>query len=158
MDNNNTNCCTQPNSNSTTSNCPVNGQQGKAVKLITLKSLLVPSQLAELDPNQDYYFCKDAECDVVYFSQAQRFTKQHLKVKVYQKETSQDVPVCYCFGWTPKQLSALDNANTVSASISEHIKAGRCGCEVNNPQGSCCLGNVTNEIKQLNKDGEHYEQ
>lgn len=32
-----------------------------------------------------------------------------------------------------------------------HIKADRCGCEVNNPQGSCCLGNVSAFIKQVKK-------
>ncbi|WP_019011639.1 hypothetical protein [Deinococcus aquatilis] len=30
--------------------------------------------------------------------------------------------------------------------IRGHIRANRCGCEVNNPQGSCCLGNVTRLI------------
>nr|WP_274436662.1 hypothetical protein [Alicyclobacillus sp. ALC3] len=34
-----------------------------------------------------------------------------------------------------------ENQNPVQ-HISEQIQADRCGCEVNNPQGSCCLGNV----------------
>lgn len=154
MENNTTSCCTTDNSTVSTSNtsvttCPASNQMGKEVKLITLKSLLLPSQLANLDLTQTYYFCKDANCDVVYFSQTQQFTKQHLKVKVHQKEIAEDVPVCYCFGWTPQSIAASNDASTISTSISEHIKAGRCGCEVNNPQGSCCLGNVNVEIKRL---------
>lgn len=40
--------------------------------------------------------------------------------------------------------SEISQSGTSSAisSIKTHIKAKRCGCEVNNPQGDCCLGNV----------------
>ncbi|WP_346293692.1 hypothetical protein [Sphaerothrix gracilis] len=34
--------------------CPQDGSQGKPVKLITLKSLLTPESLADLDAQQDY--------------------------------------------------------------------------------------------------------
>ncbi|MGE7922400.1 hypothetical protein ACQKND_04340 [Viridibacillus arvi] len=33
--------------------------------------------------------------------------------------------------------------------IRENIHKNRCGCEVNNPQGSCCFGNVTKYIKSI---------
>ena len=33
--------------------------------------------------------------------------------------------------------------------IRENIKENRCGCDVNNPQGSCCLANVTSYMKEL---------
>jgi hypothetical protein len=33
--------------------------------------------------------------------------------------------------------------------VTEHIRAGRCGCNVNNPQGSCCLGNIQAVVKEL---------
>jgi hypothetical protein len=29
------------------------------------------------------------------------------------------------------------------------VKAGNCACEVRNPQGSCCLGNVQATVKQV---------
>lgn len=160
-----TDCCTPQKSSTTVevaSVCPVSNHKGKAVKLITLKSLLIPKKLAELDPTQDFYFCKDVTCDVVYFSQNQHFTKEDLKVKVYQKESSDTVsntasntdtvsntvPICYCFGWTTKSIQESADAKAISASISEHIQANRCACEINNPQGSCCLGNINTEIKQ----------
>ncbi|HEV2197528.1 MAG TPA: DUF998 domain-containing protein [Candidatus Acidoferrum sp.] len=36
--------------------------------------------------------------------------------------------------------------------ISAEVKAGNCACEVRNPQGSCCLGNVTAVVKRLKAD------
>jgi len=152
LDKDNTNCCNTKDdsvSSVVSTSCLVGGHKNKQVQLITIKSLLVPSKLAEIDPSQTYYFCKDADCDVVYFSQSQQFMKQDLKVEVYQKEVADDVPICYCFGWTAKLIEASTNMNEISASITEHIQAGRCGCEVNNPQGSCCLGNINAEIKRI---------
>lgn len=152
MSNLDTNCCSTNTAKNiakpSTGSCPVSNSKGKAVKLITLKSLLIPSKLATLDPQQDYYFCKDTECDVVYFSEAMRFGKQDLKVSVHQKESEKDVPVCYCFGWTPETIRDATQIDIIPESISAHIKAGRCGCEVNNPQGSCCLGNINAFIKR----------
>ena len=130
--------------------CPVSKTKGKSVKLITLKSLLTPKALATLDAQQTYYFCKDTACEVVYFSKEKSFSIKDLKVKVHQKDKSKDVPVCYCFDWTPNnitQAAEVSELEQVASSISAHIKAGRCGCEVNNPQGSCCLGNVNAVVK-----------
>lgn len=32
-----------------------------------------------------------------------------------------------------------------------HFQAGRCGCEVNNPQGACRLGNVNTVVRGRKK-------
>ncbi len=51
-------------------------------------------------------------------------------------------PVCHQSG----------NANCDVVYFSNvQIKANRCGCEVNNPQGSCCLGNVMTFVHGLNQ-------
>lgn len=131
-------------------NCPVCGTAGKPVQIITLKSLLISDALTRMNPNEDYLFCNEQYCNVVYFSKIDTFVATDLKVPVYQKTTDENCPVCYCFDWTRKkikdQLKETDAA-TIIAMISEHMKAGRCGCEVNNPQGSCCLANVKQYIK-----------
>jgi len=81
----------------------------------------------------------------------QKFTYQPLAVSVFQKNVNEDVPVCYCFGWSRQgireELNQSGESNAVDM-ITTHIKAKRCGCEVNNPQGSCCLENVTSVVKQ----------
>ncbi|GAA0391237.1 hypothetical protein GCM10008933_22710 [Paenibacillus motobuensis] len=74
------------------------------------------------------------------------------KVSVFQKDDSLDVPVCYCFGWTRERLiQAVREHQLPTDHIQEQIQANRCGCEVNNPQGACCLGNVTAFIRTLDK-------
>ncbi|MEB3103874.1 hypothetical protein VF724_19850, partial [Paenibacillaceae bacterium T2] len=71
-----------------------------------------------------------------------------IKVPVYQKNESEHTPVCYCFGWTRSRLKAGQTQDAIER-IQMHMKAGRCGCEVNNPQGSCCLANVIEFVKTL---------
>lgn len=136
-----------------TSICPKNGNKGNIVSTITLKSLLLPEALASLNPNTTYRFCNSPDCDVVYFSDNKKiFTKKDLKVSVFQKDNKETVPVCYCFGWTRQRinndLKTLGKTHAVE-EITSHVQAKRCACEVNNPQGSCCLANVKSVIKSL---------
>lgn len=132
--------------------CPQDGTKGKPVQLITLKSLLVPVALEQLNPATTYWFCPSPNCLVVYFSeQGQTFTTADLKVPVFQKNVDENVFACYCFGWSRQrireELKQSGESNAVDM-IMTHVKAKRCGCEVNNPQGSCCLENVRSVVKQ----------
>lgn len=133
--------------------CPQCGDKGKIMKIITLKSLLVPEALAKLESDTNYKMCSNQECTVVYFNElGNAFSTNDLKIPVFIKSKDVDSPVCYCFGWTKNKLkSEIEQTGTSTAisSISEHIKAGRCGCEVNNPDGSCCLGNVKKYLSSL---------
>ena len=137
--------------------CPKSGEQGIPIQLITLKSLLSPPALAQLDADSSYAFCRDPICPVVYFSeQGQSFGVDDLKVPVFQKESGEDVPVCYCFGWTRRRIrQELQGSKTPQAILEEiaaHIKARRCGCQVNNPQGFCCLENVRQVILEVQQE------
>lgn len=146
-------CCQITTEKSTTpTQCPVCQQKGKSIQLITLKALLKPTVLETTQPEMTYAFCTNASCDVVYFSGEQTFGKDMLKVPVFQKNDALDVPVCYCFGWTRENLiQAVQQNQRPIDHIREQVQANRCGCEVNNPQGSCCLGNVTSFIRSINK-------
>jgi hypothetical protein len=139
---------TQP----TQSQCPVCHQKGKRVQMITLKALLQPIALETIHPESPYAFCLNPVCEVVYFSDVQTFGKDMLKVSVFQKDDKFNVPVCYCFGWTRERLVEAVHENQHPADhIREQVQANRCGCEVNNPQGTCCLSNVTTFIRSLDK-------
>lgn len=131
--------------------CPRCGNDGKSVELLTIKSMLLPIALTILDPQQTYRFCSSDHCDVVYFgNHGAKFETADLRVAVYQKNSGKDVYACYCFGWMRSKIIEelhVTGQSTAVSSISAHIKAGRCGCEVNNPQGSCCLGNVAATVK-----------
>ncbi|WP_423805308.1 putative iron-sulfur cluster-binding metallochaperone [Paenibacillus illinoisensis] len=134
-------------------NCPSCGEKGKSVPLITLKSLLTASSLETIEPENTYSFCPTSSCNTVYFSDThtQTFEEDALKVPVFQKNSSLHVPVCYCFDWTRDRLiqSVNDNQRPIE-HIKNHVQSNRCGCEVNNPQGACCLGNVTAYLRSLN--------
>ena len=126
--------------------CPVTHTSGQPVKLVTLKALLRPQALQRLSPAEAFQFCPDHLCDVVYFSPTQVFRVSDVKVPVFQKNDDSLTPACYCFGITREEMQEARDASMgaeLIARIKSHIQAGRCGCELNNPQGRCCLGNVT---------------
>jgi hypothetical protein len=127
--------------------CPMNGARSKQVDMLTVKSLV--RQLPLGMPDTQYYFCEAQDCDVVYFalnSEAPTFSRADLLVRVGVKETVGPIPVCYCFGFTQKEIEdeiAETGRSTITEQISTEVKAGNCACEMKNPSGKCCLGNVT---------------
>lgn len=132
--------------------CKDCGQKGRAVQRITPESLLLEDRNARLGPSQ-YYFCSSATCGVVYFSNEDGiyFHKADLRVRVGQKETEDPIPVCYCFGHTRASVweeIRTAGQSTVGADIKAKVKAGLCACEIKNPQGSCCLGNVAQAVQK----------
>ncbi|ELS02920.1 BFD-like (2Fe-2S) protein [Xenococcus sp. PCC 7305] len=149
-------CCCPPQQTSWDKTCPIDGTKGKRVQTITLKSLLIPSALETLNSDTNYYFCTATDCPVVYFNEeGQIFSTKQGKELVFQKDKGLDVPVCYCFGWSRDRIQReiiQTSKSSAEANIRSHIKAGRCGCEVNNPQGSCCLGNIRAIVRQLSKN------
>jgi hypothetical protein len=148
-------CCqTTTNQISNVTVCPACNQKGKSVPVITLKSLLKPSALETIQPESTYSFCPTPVCEVVYFNGSQTFSTDTLKVSVFQKDSATDVPVCYCFDWTRKRLIQSvqqQESKRPIDHISEQVQDNRCGCEVNNPQGSCCLGNVVAFVKSIDR-------
>jgi hypothetical protein len=100
-------------------------------------------------PKTQYYFCEAPGCDAVYFpldTQAPLFRRGDLMVRVGAKEMTDPVPVCYCFGFTRKDIHdeiVKTGHSTVAERITAEVRAGNCACEVKNPSGNCCLGDVT---------------
>jgi len=137
--------------------CPACHQRGKPVQGQTVKALLSVT-LREVT-NADYWFCRTPTCPVVYFSAdgGQTFGTDQLRERVYQKEPqAADVFICYCFRHMAgavrhappeRQLAILDDINA-------GIQADQCACDLRNPQGSCCLGNVRALMKQSAADNQ----
>jgi hypothetical protein len=115
--------------------------------MLTVKSLV--RQLPLGMPKTQYYFCEAPGCDAVYFpldAQAPLFRHGDLIVRVGSKETADPIPVCYCFGFTRKNIEdeiAETGRSVIGERITAEVKAGNCACEVKNPSGKCCLGSVT---------------
>jgi hypothetical protein len=132
--------------------CPECGQAGKAVQGQTVKALLAVSLRAVRDV--EYRFCRTSTCPVVYFASdgQQTFTCDQVQGSIYQKAQQDDAtPLCYCFGYTVGTLRSMTQAQRAAVidDINTGIQAGQCACDLRNPQGSCCLGNVRELIKRL---------
>lgn len=134
--------------------CPECGKTGKPVQGQTVSAMLSVS-LRKVQRKQ-YLFCRTQTCSVVYFSNdgKQTFNVELVRERVYQKEPeTQDVLICYCFRHTVGDLRAasLEERIAIVEDINTGINAGQCACDLRNPQGSCCLGNMRSIIKQLEK-------
>lgn len=126
--------------------CPTCGEKGKPVDTLTVKALLAVS-LAEIT-GSDYRFCRTASCPTVYFPAGggRPFEERELRERVHQKHPQDDdVFVCYCFRHSPGSIRAelrQTGSTAVVDAVTQGIRAGQCACDIRNPQGSCCLGNV----------------
>ncbi len=134
--------------------CPKCSHKGNNVKIITPLNLLKEESLGRLKSDQTYKFCKTPDCKVAYYSMDADdfFLTEELKVAATVKDSGLNVNVCYCFGYT--RQSVLDEIKeTGNSTVLEEIKAKMkdpgCFCERSNPQGECCLGNVTEWMEQI---------
>jgi hypothetical protein len=132
--------------------CPECSKTGKPVQGQTVKALISISLRQVQDAK--YLFCRTQTCSVVYFSTdaKQIFTVEQVREQVYQKEPgAEDVFVCYCFRHTVGELRAAspEDHTAIIEDINTGINTGQCACDLRNPQGSCCLGNMRGIIKLL---------
>jgi len=138
--------------------CPECGSRSKKVDAITVKSLvrrlpfgMVPAQ---------YYFCEAPACDVVYFPpnpDAPTFRRGDLLVRVGLKEKHDPIPVCYCFGVARSDIAdeiRETGKSTITDRIKAEVKTGNCACEVKNPSGKCCLGEVIRAVQNALRTAE----
>jgi hypothetical protein len=126
--------------------CPQCKEKGKAVTGQTVKAVIAVS-LRAIHEDTGYYFCRTQSCPVVYFSGdcEHTFTLDQVREQVYQKEPENpDVLMCYCFQYKVGdiQTASVPDRETIIEDIELGIKAGQCACDLRNPQGSCCLGNI----------------
>ncbi len=119
--------------------------------MLTVRSLVRHLPLGM--PLTQYYFCEARDCDVVYFaldSQAPIFRRGDLLVRVGAKAGADPIQICYCFGFTRQDIEneiTKTGQSTVADRIAAEVKAGNCACEVKNPSGKCCLGDVTRVVR-----------
>ena len=118
----------------------------------TVKAMLAVS-LHKIQVDHSYLFCRTADCPVVYFADdgQQTLTECDLREQVYQKHPdAEDVFICYCFRHTLKsiRMELLETGqSTVAATVTAGTKSHQCACEIRNPQGNCCLGNINAAVK-----------
>jgi hypothetical protein len=132
--------------------CPRSGSAGTPVARRTVEALLTEEASGRLAGGK-YRFCPDGDCDVVYFGDdGSLFATGDLHVAVGHKLPFGARPVCYCFGESEASIRAEIEACGRSAAgerIRAHIAAGRCACEVRNPRGVCCLGDLAAAVDRV---------
>lgn len=138
------------------SRCPTNQQRGRYVSQLTLKAMLAVPLTGVSEA--DYFFCRATNCPIVYFRAdgQQIFEVSQLRERVYQKcPDSDSVFVCYCFRHTVGSVRAelrQTGMSTVFEQITAGIQTGQCACDIRNPQGECCLGNVRRLVQRFKSD------
>jgi len=123
--------------------CPGCGERGRQVALLTVQAQVAIS-LRTLGASP-YHFCPTPGCEVVYFTAGSPpILRGQVRERVFQKEPAPDVLVCHCFRYSRVVIQRSDRAGraAILADIVAGTRQGQCACELRNPQGSCCLGNV----------------
>ncbi len=144
-------CCAPRSAAIAESPCPRCGAIGRPVGDETIDALVVPAVKATLLV-VERRFCKTPSCSVVYYgADGAVADKAECRVRVGLKETEHPVPICYCFEFTRADVRrelVETGACTIPARITAEIKAERCACEVKNPAGACCLGEVNKVVNE----------
>ncbi|MBS1806623.1 MAG: (2Fe-2S)-binding protein [Acidobacteria bacterium] len=151
-------CCCPPKpvSSATAPLCAQCGTKGRSVDRCTVIHH-VKSELLSQVGEDEYRFCAAPACAVVYYNACGVvFTVKDVRDLVTAKASGDARPLCYCFGFTEGDIRreiAQTGATTVPAQISAFIKAQLCACEVRNPSGACCLGEVNKAAQRLSEKG-----
>lgn len=120
--------------------------------LNTVKALLTEQALQQVT-GSPHRFCQDPACDVVYFNATdQIFLVSDIRVPVWQKQPAGARMLCYCFGENEADMRrevAEAGSSKAVERVRVHIAAGRCACELRNPSGACCLGDVIAAVKRV---------
>lgn len=144
-------CCPEPDV-ATKAACPSCRQPAKRVEARTVKALLTSEALARINL-AGFYFCPSEACDTVYFSDAgQLFRTIDVTVPVWQKQPPGDRTFCYCFGENESAMrSEFESSGQVAAidRVRHHIAQRRCACDIRNPRGVCCLGDLSAAVQVL---------
>lgn len=116
--------------------CPENSKDYIGVSHKTIIHHIKSPWDKELSEEQ-YYFCDDPECDVVYFGlEGSLINKSELRTAVGVKEKDNDALICYCFGVSK---AAAKQEPEIKAYVIEKTKESLCSCDIRNPSGRCCL-------------------
>jgi hypothetical protein len=75
---------------------------------------------------------------------------------VFDKDSGDDVRICYCFDWTRGKIKEelhFGGETRAEAEIAREVRAGHCSCDIKNPKGECCLGDIRKFVKSALTEG-----
>ncbi len=142
-------CCTlQPKGKN---ECPKCSQKAKGVLGKTLKYLLRDDAKIELSSYDGFSYCKTPSCKVIYFKKDVILTQKDIKVEVGLKDGANPANMCYCFGWTKEKIIKDIEVNGKSLALQDikrKMNTIGCLCEIKNPSGNCCMGDISKVVKE----------
>jgi bacterioferritin-associated ferredoxin len=120
--------------------CTYCGSLGIEVEPITVKSMLKDNLKPEFKDNAKWYICSSENCDKVYFSNDKNYSKKDVRVLIWYKEHTDEVPICYCSNLTEKEIfNAVKNGCETIDDVQEYTNKNITGkCKTENPLGKCC--------------------
>lgn len=144
-------CCSRPEKHGDL-HCPVCGRKGKPVPALTIKANVDRDHPRYWDLD-DGVMCLNPDDDTVYFFLDKDVIIKHEDIITglgFKSDSSSD-RICYCYQYGRKEI--LDEVrgkgkSEIEAKIRARVKAGQCTCEVSNPKGSCCLGDIRSLIRE----------
>lgn len=129
--------------------CPACGCRSQSVKWVTVAALI----LGPVPVRQNFWLCRNPDCELAYFGDSgARFGVSELRFLPAFKSQSPEALICYCFLHRRKEIeSELRHlgTSTLVDRIAAKVKARQCTCEIRNPSGRCCLGDVEAEAARL---------
>ncbi|MBC8346214.1 MAG: hypothetical protein ISR82_05270 [Candidatus Marinimicrobia bacterium] len=150
-------CCSETNSDQSFGKqvCQTCGEKGKKVELATIRSLTRRDHplYAELKSG---FICTNPDDNTVYYSEENDIIIYHndLVTSFHLKNPDDKQNLCYCFQHSRRAIKediTKNGHSRIELSIREKVKQGACTCEVSNPKGKCCLGDVSGFVKNLQK-------
>ncbi len=123
--------------------CPqCNAEQNITSYQTVLHHLKTP-YVQQLDEQRGYYFCRNTNCDTVYFDTENKvFGKEDVRMEIGQKSNLDTRQICYCFDVTfDKVVLEIEEKgfSEIKEFVKSQTKAKNCACEIRNPAGRCCL-------------------
>jgi hypothetical protein len=119
--------------------CPACGADGVEVPRRTVAAVTSTS----LPSHQGLRLCRTSDCPLVYYGDAgAQIPTSTLSLLPLFK--GGDV-VCFCFLRRAHEI-ANGGRERVIEEISARVKAGDCSCDLRNPTGKCCLGEIRRSI------------
>ena len=125
--------------------CPQCAGVGGAVSAVTVAHHAQPSALEQLAAVEGWRICRTQACLTVYFGAGQQIDIGAMRSVPFHKSDDPNRLVCFCFDHSVAALYADAAANptsTIKAAITAACGRGLDDCEIKNPQGRCCLGNI----------------
>ena len=132
--------------------CPKCQLLAKGVLSKTVEHLLTEEAKSKLSCFEGFHFCQTPTCEVIYFRNERIVTQKEMSVVVGHKEGATPATICYCFEWTKEKIKAEIDAtgdSTALDDIKEKMERVGCSCDILNPSGGCCLGDVGKMIKEI---------